>query len=393
MDMAERLVRIALLVRLIALGLAVIEMVVQGPEPAPALLLAALCVTSFAGLKSSRLRTLLSRHPLLAVPDLLLVSAVPPLVGDDSALSLVAVSSALVIGVLFTVRAAVPLLVLLVCTHLYALWPLVGIIEAARLPVTLASVAATGMAFRRLVERQTALEEQTAEARVSEAAARERLRVARDIHDTVAKACQGIALTASALPAWIDRDVDAASRYATEVSAAAREAVRSARSLMVSLRLDDPARPLAEVLTELVDRAAPLGDLTVQTDFTEVQPLTPGDRHELVWAVSEALDNVVRHARRSTVQVSLHDEGPDVVAVVSDDGPGFSPQRQLEALDAGHFGLVGIEERLAAVGGLVVIDSAPGAGTHMTLSVPAAWQGGARRDVAPLGGARPVGAA
>jgi signal transduction histidine kinase len=61
-----------------------------------------------------------------------------------------------------------------------------------------------------------------------------------------------------------------------------------------------------------------------------------------------------------------------VWVVVQDNGPGFTPSREAEAVDDGHFGLVGIRERLASLGGHAEITSAPGAGTRVALIVPAA---------------------
>ncbi|MGF1646895.1 MAG: sensor histidine kinase [Kineosporiaceae bacterium] len=367
----ERLVRIALLVRLLALGITVLDLAFRGPDPWTLLLLVALSVTSFAGLRSARLRLALSRRPLLAVPDVLLVAAVPVLVGGDSPLSLVGVSSALVIGALFPLRIVAPLSLVLVLSDLSRLWPLSDtLVDAVRLPVVLLSVTAMGVAFRRLSDRQAELERRAASALVVEAAARERLRIARDVHDTVAKACQGVALTAAALPAWIERDVTVAARHAADVVSAAREAVASARDLLTSLRLDDPSRPLAEVLQELAARSAAVGSLSVHTDLRPVGSLPPADRHELVWAVSEALNNVIHHAPGAAVTLRLVERAGFVWVFVRDDGPGFGPEREAESVEGGHFGLVGMRERMASLGGHAQFTSAPGAGTRVTLALP-----------------------
>jgi signal transduction histidine kinase len=389
-DLAERLVRIALLVRLLALSLTVLDLAFSGPDPWTLLLLVILSGTSFAGLRSAGLRRALASHPLLAVPDVLLVSAAPVLVGDDSPLSLVGISSALVIGVLFPLRIVAPLALLLVLSHVVALWPLTDmLVDAVRLPVVLVSVTAMGVAFRRLSDRQADLERRAAAALVVEAAARERLRIARDVHDTVAKACQGVALTAASLPAWIERDVTVAARHADTVVAAARQAVASARDLLTSLRLDDPARPLADVLRDLAAKAAAVGPLQVQTDLRHVEPLPPADRHELVWAVSEALTNAIHHAPGARVMVRMVERAGFVWVFVGDDGPGFTPDREAESMADGHFGLVGMRERLTSVGGRVEISSAPGAGTRVTLAVPSATDPpvGPRRPEPPGEGA------
>lgn len=371
MDTSERLVRIALLVRLIALGLTVLELAVQGPRPITALLLVALSATSFAGLKSAGLRRLVSRRPVLAVPDLLLVSAVPPLTGGDSALSLVAVSSALVIGVLFTVPAVALLVTLVVVTHAFptSVAP-AELLDSAGVPVTLVSVAAMGVAFRRVADRQVVLERLAADAQVAAVAAEERLRLARDVHDTVAKTCQGIALSAAALPQWLWRDPEAAARLAADIGASARDGVAMARRILVSLRIDDPAQSLPEAVVSVVGRVTAASDLTVRCRVDEVPPVTPTVRHELLLALSEALDNAVRHAPGSTVTVRLAAWGDEVAVEVTDDGPGWAAGREEEAVLAGRFGLAGMRERMAAVGGRAVVTSSPRVGTRVTLCIP-----------------------
>jgi signal transduction histidine kinase len=368
------LVRLAFLVRLLALAFALVGMLVAAQAD---LLLATLfCVLvlfSHLGLQVPAVRAAVVRHPGLAMPDVVLVSAVPLLVGPDSPLNVVAVSSALLVGVLFPPRTSAPLVLLLVTTNVLAaapegggLWPL----STFTFPVVLVSVAGMGMAFRQVAEEQRRTQADSAAARASAAAAQERLRLARDLHDTVAKSVQGVALTASAIPAWMTRDPAVAQKHAQAVADGAREAVSAARHLLTSLRLDDPERPLECVLDELAVRLEADRGLVVERDLEPVGPLPPAARHDLVMAVVEALENVVRHAPGARTRLTLTDTGDGVEAVVVDDGPGFPDSRREEALDEGRFGLLGLGERMAAAGGTAEVRSAPGFGTQVRLLVP-----------------------
>ncbi|MGH9101466.1 MAG: ATP-binding protein, partial [Acidimicrobiales bacterium] len=86
----------------------------------------------------------------------------------------------------------------------------------------------------------------------------------------------------------------------------------------------------------------------------------------------EALTNVARHARASTVRVELA-HGRDVATLtIADDGDGFTPT------DASGHGLAIMGERLAAAGGTVAVRSTPGTGTEITLEWPASAERGHR---------------
>jgi signal transduction histidine kinase len=199
-------------------------------------------------------------------------------------------------------------------------------------------------------------------------AAEERLRLARELHDTLGKTVQGLALAASALPRWIERDPVSAYTRAQTVADGARDAVAAARDMMSALRLDSTDRPFEEVLAGLLARWPGTGPC--RSRLAPVPGLSPVTRHELLAATAEALENVVRHAPGAAVEVSLAAGPGGVSLVVTDDGPGFDASRRVLAPAAGHFGLVGIEERLRAVGGTATITSVLGGGTTVALCVP-----------------------
>ncbi len=82
--------------------------------------------------------------------------------------------------------------------------------------------------------------------------------------------------------------------------------------------------------------------------------------------VSEGLSNIARHANASQAGVRLSSRDGQLLVEVRDDGGGFDPQ----AVGAGHYGLLGVRERARLAGGSMQIDSAPGAGTVISLKLP-----------------------
>jgi signal transduction histidine kinase len=84
----------------------------------------------------------------------------------------------------------------------------------------------------------------------------------------------------------------------------------------------------------------------------------------------EALVNAVRHSDGHTIEVRLEWAASALHLSVRDDGRGIDPAIGSEARRPGHFGLVGMRERAEAIGARLTIDSAPGAGTEVTVSIP-----------------------
>jgi signal transduction histidine kinase len=146
--------------------------------------------------------------------------------------------------------------------------------------------------------------------------------------------------------------------------------MRALRSLLVDLY---PSERREEGLEESVQRlATPLRErgVEVAVDLSLRDPL-PRATAELVHrAVQESLRNVERHAAARTVGVALDDDGHVVTVVVADDGRGMTGDNLREQHAAGHMGLALLADGVAARGGSLSIESEPGAGTRVHLSLP-----------------------
>jgi signal transduction histidine kinase len=105
------------------------------------------------------------------------------------------------------------------------------------------------------------------------------------------------------------------------------------------------------------------------TQEGEAVPLPPATVDELMRIAGEAVANALKHADPRCIDVSLCYDPALVKLVVADDGRGFDPQGAV-ARRPGHFGLQGLRERSARVGATLVLDSGPGRGTRVEVTLP-----------------------
>jgi signal transduction histidine kinase len=243
-------------------------------------------------------------------------------------------------------------------------FPMVGILAG------LGATVATGVLVRHL-----AVSVDMMRAVRRSAAASERSRLARELHDSVTKTLRAISLAALALPMSLRRQPALAERLAGIISNGLEAADREARELIAGLRLDPPDEDFARVLTGVCQAWARVTGILVRTSIAPVDPPVAW-RYELVRILHEALANVERHANAGRVSVVLVADGPALNLVVRDDGVGFDASGPLADLQhAGHVGLVGMRERATAIGGILTVSSGPGQGTTISVRVP--WRTGA----------------
>lgn len=207
--------------------------------------------------------------------------------------------------------------------------------------------------FRRASERLLTIEES------------ERRRIAGEMHDGVGQVLTALTLTLDAAAA--DADIGAARQKVTAARSLADIALAETRDLAHRIR---PARLEERGLVAAVrDLAAQSGfPVAIEADEAAGDRRLLGDTTtvEVYRIVQEALANVMRHsgARRARVSISCRDER--LTVVIADEGIGFDVAHLPEL----GIGLAGMTERTRLIGGNLSIDSAPGAGTRVTVSVP-----------------------
>ncbi|MFI0484224.1 sensor histidine kinase [Actinomadura sp. 9N215] len=199
-------------------------------------------------------------------------------------------------------------------------------------------------------------------------AAQERNRLARDIHDSLGHHLTAIAVQLEKADAFAELDPSGAREAVGNARWSADRALTEVRQSVRALG-QRPFR-LTDALTDLIDHLG--GDrLTISLDVTgdeEGRPLT--SLTALYRAAQEALTNACRHSGAATVRLSLAYENTGASLTVTDDGHGFPLQKAHEVIDShGGFGLRGMRERIALLGGRLDLASGPG-GTTVSVRVP-----------------------
>jgi signal transduction histidine kinase len=236
---------------------------------------------------------------------------------------------------------------------------------AVGLVLTTATAVVAGNERRARAELQVANEELHASTeRVAElSATAERNRLARDIHDGLGHHLTAITVLLQKAAAFRDRDASAADRAVEDARESARLALEDIRRSVHALR-DEPFR-LARELGELA-RQADDGRLVVTVDSSGDESHYPAATLMALFRVAqEGITNVRRHACATRASVTVQCAQSQASLVVVDDGDGFSTDHE-------GFGLRGIRERVALVGGTVDVDSRPGGGTRLAVAIPRA---------------------
>ena len=192
---------------------------------------------------------------------------------------------------------------------------------------------------------------------VDAAVARDRLRIARELHDGLAQELTFVVTQCSRL---------ASEPGVRSIAEAAQTALAESRRAMTALRR--PAgTPLAAELEQVARRAADRAGLRLELRLAEGVDLPPAARVELSRILHEAIANSARHAKATGVCVELSG-GRGARLTVSDDGVGFDPDRP-EAVLPG-FGILGMRERVRIIGGELSIVSRPSLGTRVEVQIP-----------------------
>jgi ligand-binding sensor domain-containing protein/signal transduction histidine kinase len=199
----------------------------------------------------------------------------------------------------------------------------------------------------------------------------ERNRIAREIHDTLAQGYVGISVQLEVLSELLRMNkVEAASKHLDTTRGYVREGLNEARQSIWALRSQDADETTLPVkLRRLVEAAGGHGTEAKFSLFGAYRPLPPGSEKEILRVAQEALHNIHKHAGAKHISVQLEYGPAEIALEVRDDGCGFVAKERPEA---GRFGLTGMRERAATLGGKLEVTSEPGVGSVIRLRVPAA---------------------
>ncbi len=200
----------------------------------------------------------------------------------------------------------------------------------------------------------------------------ERNRIAREIHDTLAQGYVGISVQLEVLGELLRLNkLEAAAKQLDTTRSHVREGLADARQSIWALRSQDSGeKTLPVTLRRVTENSDGHGIEATFSVYGAYRPLPPGTEREFLRVAQEAIHNVKKHAGAKHLFVQLEYGQTEVALEVRDNGRGFAPGEDLDS-PPGHYGLTGMRERAAAIGGTLEVTSEPGTGTTVRLRAPA----------------------
>ena len=200
------------------------------------------------------------------------------------------------------------------------------------------------------------------------ATARERNRLARDLHDTLAHSLAGLVVQLQAIETLLKAEPEAARVELEKAHRIAQEGLQETRHAIQDLRVDPIedlglARALERAAIDFGDRAG----VQVQLQISDPQASVPNEVAAQVFFIAkEAFNNIERHADARQVSVTLMRDNGQLRLQIGDDGRGFDAAK---IDDVDRFGLQGMYERADMIGAVLTVDSRVGQGTTVQLTM------------------------
>jgi NarL family two-component system sensor histidine kinase YdfH len=203
--------------------------------------------------------------------------------------------------------------------------------------------------------------------------AAERQRMARELHDTLSQGLAGLILQLEAADAHLNQNhPEKARQIIVQSMQKARESLTDARNAISNLR-ENNLGELEDSLRREIDRFEAATGIPCVFHADQTPPLPDSVKETILRTVSESLTNIARHAQASEAAVKLsvkpslsNIEAQSLVLEIKDNGLGFNPQ----TIPSGHYGLLGIRERIRLTGGQLTLNTTPGQGTILTIEIP-----------------------
>jgi signal transduction histidine kinase len=204
-------------------------------------------------------------------------------------------------------------------------------------------------------------------ARLLEAQEEERRVISRELHDEVGQALTGVLVEMANLSHLIpNKEESALSKKADEIKRLLEESIGVVRNMALLLRpsmLDDLG--LVPALQWQAREASKRSGIWVKVAAEQVSDELTEDHKTCIYRiVQEALHNIVQHANARNVRITVAQEPDRLLLSIQDDGKGFNPRQER------GMGLIGMEERVSALGGRLIVESASDEGTLLRVALP-----------------------
>jgi signal transduction histidine kinase len=196
----------------------------------------------------------------------------------------------------------------------------------------------------------------------------ERSRIARELHDTLLQGFSGVTMEMQALSARLPESAERGTLR--EIIRDAGNCMKEARRSVAGLRRAAAAGgELGVAVADAARQLTETRDVRLQLDVDAGLPALGAEvEYNLVRIAQEALTNAVKHSGARVIEVGVKKAGSGVRVVVKDDGRGFVATVNGVS---GHYGIVGMRERAAAIGGRIDVVSGSGRGTVVEVTVGA----------------------
>jgi signal transduction histidine kinase/ligand-binding sensor domain-containing protein len=234
-----------------------------------------------------------------------------------------------------------------------------------RVPAFFSLLAIIAVTSRVMVKRK--LQRQLEQLEQERALAQERERIARDLHDDLGSSLARISLLSGLLKADRNNPTQVES-HAVKISQSADQTVRALEEIVWAVRPgSDSLQSLVEYIAHFANELFDGGEIRCRLDLPHdlpARPLPPDVRHNIFLVVKEALTNTLKHAAAREVRISAEATADALKIMVQDDGKGFDTNRQSRGNGLGN-----MRRRAQAMGETVSIESRPGQGTTVRLSL------------------------
>jgi len=200
--------------------------------------------------------------------------------------------------------------------------------------------------------------------------ASERKRIARDLHDTLAQGLAGLIMKLEAVDIHLQKENNVrAKEIVQESMTQARIALKDAREAIDDLRSDSNSKVdfVQEVEMEII-KFTEATSIKMNHSIGALPPLSSLIKQHCLYVISECLINIAKHAHASKVSISIWSENGEIIVQIEDNGVGFDTSRI--GKEVGHYGLIGLNERVRILNGDIKINSEIEKGTGVIVKIP-----------------------
>lgn len=200
--------------------------------------------------------------------------------------------------------------------------------------------------------------------------ANERQRMARDLHDTLAQGLAGIIMQLEAVQAHLEnQNTQRAQSIIKGSMSQARKTLGEARMVIDDLRKDRHDQyDLTETVKNEVNRFTTATNIPIRTKISVLQNMSPFFIEHTVYIIKECLTNVSKHAKASHVELVIVQQGDHIHLEIADNGVGFDEKKRESTF--GHYGIIGMSERVRLLGGEIHLKSKKNEGTQVIVNIP-----------------------